>query len=153
MCAEDIMQKELLWCGGEDTVEQALTKMQESDTGYMMVGENGSIEGIVSSFDIASAVSIYLRPMFEKWRRPVDDATLQIRVKWIMARPVRTIKSDTPLAAIMDCMTRSAVNCLPVLDAQGKAVGMVTTFDIFRMLSSTVEFATAGKTPQAPALT
>jgi CBS domain-containing protein len=152
MCAADVMQTDLLWGTPEDSVEQALEKMQQTDTGYMLIGTEGTIEGIVSAFDIASAVSIYLRPMFEKWRRPIDDATLQIRVKWIMARPVRTIKAETPITAIMDYMSRSAVNCMPVLGTDGKAAGIVTTFDIFNALSAAPGTATAGKTTQAPAM-
>jgi len=152
MCAADVMRTDILWSTAEDSVEQALEKMQQADTGYMLIGTDGTIEGIVSGFDIASAVSIYLRPMFEKWRRPIDDATLQIRVKWIMARPVRTIKSDTPITVAMDYMSRSAVNCMPVIGDDGKVAGILTTFDIFNALSSAPESESVGKPNQAPAM-
>jgi CBS domain-containing protein len=151
--AHEIMQSQLLWGGAEDSVDQVITKMQQSDAGYMLVGTEDALEGIVSSFDIASTISIYLKPMFAKWRRPVDDATLKIRVKWVMTRLVKTIKMQTSLAEIMQYMSQSSINCLPVTDDQGKVVGIVTTFDIFRAISgSKTGSDLAGKPSQAPAL-
>jgi len=153
MCAKDIMQKEVLWGNADDSVQQTLTKMQQADAGYMMVGTDGQLEGIVSKSDIATAVSIYLRPVFAKWRRPIDDATLQIRIKWIMTRSVRTIKPDTSLTAIMENMRQSGLRCLPVVDQEGKVAGLVTVFDIFKALLHTNSgLSTTGKTPQSPSL-
>ena len=153
MCAKDIMQKEVLWGNADDSVQQALTEMQQADTGYMMVGTEGSLEGIVSTFDIAAALSVYLKPMFAKWRRPIDDATLQIKIKWIMTRPVQTIKPDTSLTVIMENMRQSGLRCLPVADKQGNVAGLVTVFDIFKALLNTDSgLSAAGKTPQAPSL-
>jgi len=91
--------------------------------------------------------------MFAKWRRPIDDATLQIRIKWIMTRPIQTIKPDISLTEILENMRQSGVRCLPVVDQQGKVVGSVTVFDIFAALLSTdSDTSTAGKTSQAPPL-
>ncbi len=137
MCAQDIMQKDVVWGRGDDSVQQALTKMQQTDAGYMMVGAEGVLEGLVSKSDIAGAVSVYLRPIFAKWRRPLDDATLNIKVKWIMTRPVCTIKLNTSLAAIIDNNICQFGQCaLPVMDEQGKVQGLVTGFDIFQALLS-----------------
>ena len=153
MCAKDIMQKEVLWGNVDDSVQQALTKMQQADAGYMMVGTEGSLEGIVSTFDIAAALSVYLKPMFAKWRRPIDDATLQIKIKWIMTRPVHTINPDASLTVIMENMRQSGLHCLPVADQQGKIAGLVTAFDIFEaLLNASSDISTKGKTPQAPSL-
>lgn len=153
MCAKDIMQEEVVWGDPDDSVHQALTKMQQYDAGYMMVGRDGVLEGIVSKSDIAGAISPYLRPVFAKWRRPADDATLQIKVKWIMIRPVHTIRPETSLAAIMENMCQSGRRVLPVMDQQGKIRGLVTVFDVFKaLLNGDPNVSTAGKTPEAPPL-
>jgi CBS domain-containing protein len=152
-CAKDIMQKEVLWGSADDSVQQALTKMQQADSGYMMIGEDGAPEGIVSKSDITGAISPYLRPIFAKWHRPLDDATLQIKVKWIMSRPVHTVKPETSLVNIMRTMRQSGLRALPVMDQQGKIQGMVTVFDIFKaLISEDSEAAVVGKTSQAPPL-
>jgi len=136
MCAKDIMQRNLVWASGDDSVRQALTKMQQANASYMMVGAGGVLEGLVSGSDIAGAVSVYLRPTFAKWRRPLDDATFNIRIKWIATRPVHTIRPNTSLAAIMENMCQFGVRALPVTDERGKVQGLVTAFDIFRVLLS-----------------
>jgi len=154
VCAKDIMQKKLVWANSDQSVQQVLTKMQQQDSGYIMVGQDGTLEGIVSKSDITGATSIYLRPIFAKWHGPLDDATLQIKLKWIMSRPVRTVRPETPLATIIENMSRFGGRGLPVMDEQGKVQGLVTVFDIFRTLLNTGEdVSTTGKTSEAPVLT
>jgi CBS domain-containing membrane protein len=153
MCAKDIMQKEVLWGNADDSVQQALTKMQQADVGYMMIGKDGLLDGIVSTFDIAATLSVYLKPMFAKWRRPIDDATLQIKIKWIMTRPVRTIKLDAPLISIMESMCQYGLRCLPVVEKNGKMAGLITVFDIFKaLLHNDSDLSTTGNAPQGPPL-
>jgi len=137
VCAQDVMQTNVLWGGPDDTVQQGMEKMQQADVSYMLIGDAGKPDGIVTWIDLAEAVSIYLRPVFGKWRRPADDATLQIRLKVIMTRPVRTIKPQTSLAVMMEEMSQRRLRCLPVVDEQGKVAGVVTAFDIFSFLLKT----------------
>jgi predicted transcriptional regulator len=134
LCAKDVMLKELVWGSPEDSVQQAITKMQRYGSGYLMVGIDGVLEGIVSNSNITGALSPYLRPVFAKWRRPMDDATLQIRIKWIMSKPVHIVKPETHLPNVMENMCRFGLLCLPVVDKQGKVQGLVTEADIFKVL-------------------
>jgi acetoin utilization protein AcuB len=108
--------------------------MQQAETSYMIIGNNNLAEGIISTYDLASAVSVYLKPVFAKWRRPEDDATLQIKVKWIMTKPVKTVKGDTSVAAVMDVMCQTGLRCMPVVSASGKVEGLITVYDILRAL-------------------
>lgn len=152
--AKDIMQKNILWASPDDTVQHALTNMQQHDTGYMMVGTDGSLEGILSKSDITGAISPYLRPIFAKWQRPIDEASLQIKIKWIMTRPVQTITPDTPIEQIMENICQFGHRALPVVDQQGKVHGLVTVFDIFQtVLKTNSNLSTVGKVNQAPPLT
>jgi len=132
--AKDIMQKDVIWASPDESVQQALAKIQQHNVGYIMVGREQVLEGIVSKSDLNGAISPYLRTIFAKWRRPLDDATLQIRIKWIMSKPACTIVPDTPLAAIMENMCQAGIKCLPVVDEQGAVRGLVTAFDVFRVL-------------------
>ena len=134
ICAKDIMQKDVIWANPDESVQQALAKIQQHNAGYMMVGRENVLEGIVSKSDLTGALSPYLRTIFVKWRRPLDDATLKIRIKWIMSKATCTIVPDTPLAAIMENMCQAGIRCLPVVDEQGGVQGLVTAFDIFKVL-------------------
>lgn len=134
LSAQDIMQTNVLWGDPEDSVQQAMTKMQEKEIAYMLIGRDQMPEGIISTYDLASAISVYLKPIFAKWRRPTDDATLQIRVKWIMTRPVRTVRYDTTIAIIMEIICQTGLRCVPVIDANNKVIGLITVFDILKTL-------------------
>lgn len=134
LCAKDIMHEDLAWGSPEDSVQESLTKMQQHNTGYLLIGLNEVLEGIVSKSDLTGAISPYLRPEFAKWRQPMDDATLQIRVKWIMSRPVQTIVHQMPLAEIMENMSRLRLYALPVTDQQGKVLGLITGVDILKAI-------------------
>ena len=152
ICAEDIMQKNVLRAGPDDSLQQALAKMRQTDAGYIMIEQDGVLEGIVSKSDITGAMSPYLQPIFSKWRRPLDDATLKIRIKWIMSRPVRTIKPQTPLAAIVEHMSQFRGRCLAVTDEAGEVQGLVTAFDIFEaLLNGSPKTSAAGEIAQTPA--
>jgi CBS domain-containing protein len=151
--AAEIMDKEVVWAGPEDTVQDVIAKMQQHNVGYVLVGTNQVLEGLISGSNILGAVSLYLRPMFAKWRRPQDDATLGVKVKWIMSRPVRTVRPDATLASMIETMRRCGGRCLPVVDAKGAVQGMVTVFDILlRVLESDKSISWKGKPPQAPPL-
>lgn len=153
MSAAEIMEKEVVWAGPEETVQDVIAKMQQHNVGYVLIGVNGVLEGLVSSSNVLGAVSLYLRPMFAKWHRPQDDATLGVKVKWVMSRPVRTIRPDATLAAMIETMRRCGGRCLPVVDAKGAVQGIVTVFDILlRVSESDKSISFKGRPPQAPAL-
>jgi CBS domain-containing protein len=134
--AKNVMRKDVVWASSDETVEQVFAKMQQYNTNYVLVGQNGLLEGIISKSDIRGAMSPFLQEMFVKWRRPLDLATLQIRVKWVMSKPVHTILPDAAVASFVRVMCNQKIRSLPVVDANGAVGGIVTTFEIFNMLAS-----------------
>jgi CBS domain-containing protein len=151
--AAEIMDKKVTWATPENTVQEVLALMQQHNCGYVLIGTNGVIEGLVSRSDVLGAVSLYLRPVFAKWRRPEDDATLGVKVKWIMSRPVRTVRTDTMLVAMIECMRHFGGRCLPIVDEQGAVKGIVTVFDILLYIADfDNSFSWKGGAPAAPAL-
>jgi len=148
--AKEFMDKNIIWCNQDTSVQSAIEKMQQHDTGYLLIGSDTELEGIVSRSDISGALSPYLRNTFAKWRRPLDDATLQIKVKWIMSRPVRVTKSDATLNNIISNMLQYANRCLPVMNNEGKIEGIITIFDVLKVLSENLNITTVGRTAQPP---
>jgi CBS domain-containing protein len=147
LCAKDMMRKNVVWCQSDESVEQVRVKMDQNDVGYVIAGSGSMMEGIISRSDLTAAMSPYLRPMFAQWRRPLDEASLQIKVKWVMSRPVHIVKPDKPLAIVMETMCRYNVRALPVVDQHGKVEGLITVFDIFKtLLQNKEEVLFAAKT-------
>jgi predicted transcriptional regulator len=148
LCTKNIMQKELVWGSPDDSVQQTFAKIQQYDAGYVMVGRDGVLEGIVSRSDLTGAISPYLGPVFTKWRRPLDDATLHIRIKWIMSKPVHIISPQMSLEAIMRNMCRFRVRALPVADRQGKVLGLVTEANIFKAILKSMSVPVPPRAPE-----
>ena len=132
--ARDIMDDKILWVSQEESVQEVHEKILQNNVDYALVGQNNILEGIVSKSDISGAMSPYLRPIFSKWHRFQDDATLQIKVKWIMSKSVHTIKIDTPLEKILETFSQMTGHALPVVDDQDHVLGMVTDHYIFNTL-------------------
>ena len=132
--AGDIMNRCMIWASPEDSVGVVQALMQQHNTGYVLVGADGVCQGIISRSNITGAVSPFLRPIFAKWRRPLDDASLQIKVKWIMSTPVHTVTFYTTLDVIVSKMCSFGGRCLPVVNADGKVAGIITVFDVFKVL-------------------
>ena len=152
LCAGDVMRKDVAWATPDATIEDIIAKMQQHDTGYVLIASDDRLEGIISKSDVRGALSPYLRSMFVKWRSPMDIATLQIKAKWAMNRPVRTVRPDATLAVVMQTMGEHGGRCMPVVDENGKVLGLVTVFELFRvMLSSGSQTASVGHSaPSAP---
>jgi len=131
----EIMRTDVYWASQEDTVESALTAMGQKNSRFLLVGKDGKLEGIISHSDLRGAMSPYLMNMFAKWRRPLDLATLQIRIKWIMSKPVITIRNDASLNTAVCQMKTSKINSLAVIDANGKVEGILTNSEIQDLLA------------------
>jgi CBS domain-containing protein len=132
--AKDLMSKDIIWAKSDESVQQAIDKMEHHNIAYLLVGQDSMMEGIISRADIAGAVSPYLRPLFSKWKRPLDDSTLHIKLKWIMSRPVYTVGADASFGDILKKMCGNKIRCLPVVDNNGKVLGIITVFDLFNKL-------------------
>lgn len=145
-----IMNHAVLWVDPEDTIEDVLRQMQQQNVGYALAGREGQIEGLISRSDIAAAISPYTRSAFAHWRRPLDDATLQIRIKWFMSRPVHTIQPDASLIIAIEKMMRHAVRGIPVVDANAQTLGFVTVYDVFGALLDSAGVGIVGRPQQAP---
>ena len=150
--AQDIMDTTVVWGTPEESVQAVMAKMQQNDVGYAMIGHEGALEGIVSKSNVLGAISPYLRPVFAQWHTPAADATLDIKVKWIMTRPVRTVGPGATLGVVLQTMQQFGGRCLPVVEPAGKVLGLVTCFDVFRVLTKHEPFGMSGRTPQAPCL-
>lgn len=135
LSARNVMKPAVLWADPEDTVEHVINLLQQHGTGYLLVGRDGQMQGIVSKSDTAAAVSPYLRSVFTHLKRPLDDASLQIRIKWFMSKPVQTIAPDADLDAVIHKMVRYGVRGLPVAGSDGSVLGLITVFDVLAALT------------------
>lgn len=135
--AKSVMNRHPLWLFLNDSVETALQRMQQNNTRYALIEEQGQLVGILSRGDLNAAVSPYLKPAFDAYRRPLDEATLQIRIKWFMSRLMHIADPEMPVWKMMETMCRHEIRALPVQDSSGSVLGLVTVPDIFGLFIRT----------------
>jgi acetoin utilization protein AcuB len=95
----------------------------------VVVDPQGRAVGVLSDRDLLATVSPFVGKMAE---RPADLASLQRRAHQVMSRPLMAARRATSLRAAARVMLDRRVSCLPVLDAGGRCIGIVTIRDLVR---------------------
>jgi acetoin utilization protein AcuB len=130
MFVSDRMSSPVVTVAPDTPFEDALQQMR--DHGFRrlpVVNPKGKLVGIVSERDLlhaapSSATSLSI------WE--VHYLLWKIRVREIMTRDVITTTPDMPIEDAASLMVTNKIGGLPVVDGNGKIVGVITETDIFR---------------------
>lgn len=124
-CAKDLMTTELILASPEMTIEDAIKIMVNNRiTGMPVVDQERRIVGIVSEYDIIKIVESFNEA----------DRLLNLNRIIEFSQKVTTITEDTPLPAILKHFVERKVRRLPVVNKNGRLVGIITRRDIMRLL-------------------
>ena len=100
------------------TVQDAATQMAEFDVGAVLVGDEGELVGILTDRDIILRVVV-------EGKSPAGLA-----VQAVMSNAVFSCKEDDTVEAVIAQMRERQIRRMPVLDRDGKTVGIVTLSDL-----------------------
>ncbi|MBI3301563.1 MAG: CBS domain-containing protein [Deltaproteobacteria bacterium] len=125
---EEVMTREVVTLSPGHSFQEAITLVARHRFRHLLVvNENRHIAGVVSDRDL-------LRFMI---REPHWDAATVAEV--MKADPV-TVRPDAPLStAIAEMLTRR-INCLPVVDEEGRVRGILTSTDLLRAFQKMQEW-------------
>jgi len=119
MKCSDVMTKNPKACAATDTVEQAAQLMKSEDVGPIpIVGDNGKLEGIITDRDIVLKVVAEGR----------DAKTTKLAD--VMTTDLISCTVDGDIEEMLDLMEDNQVRRIPVVDASGRLVGIVSQADI-----------------------
>ncbi len=122
--AKDIMTESITVARAEMSVEEAVKLLvSHRITGMPVVDKEGKMIGIVSEHDILKVASK------KKTENPGD---LQQLIRY--TKKVEFVHVDTPLAEIINQLVKKQIRRLPVVDADGKLVGIISQRDVMRLL-------------------
>jgi CBS domain-containing protein len=119
MKIDEIMTRNVRAISPDETLGTAAQIMWENDCGAVPVVEaDGRLVGIVTDRDICMAAHLQGAPLHDS------------RVSSAMARDVKTCSPhDTP-ATVQAIMSQNKIRRVPVVDDQGRLVGIVTLGDL-----------------------
>jgi CBS domain-containing protein len=108
--------------GKDATVGAALAAVQKHGQGYVLVVDDDYPRGIMSERDVMMKV-VSRRVRYET---SVLDYVSEIP---------QTLTASDSIAAAIDVMKEKEIDNVPVVDASGKAVGVIRTLDIVHFLA------------------
>jgi len=109
-----------------DTAREAAWRMREGSVGFLVVTEHDQPVGVVTDRDVALGVLVEDRDPGEC---PVSE---------LMTSPVVTLRDDQPPVEASALMRRHGIRKLPVVDAAGRLVGVLTADDLILSLGRQV---------------
>ncbi len=154
----DIMSHDVVTATPETPVEQvAEWLVRRLFRAVPVVDEKGHVVGIVSDGDLVRRTGLWPGrdvPLDEgQVRRWLDRlAESQLKAADIMTAPVRTARADASALEAASIMAHTGLKRLPVVDAHGHLVGMISRIDILKAMTGEAE-APSPPSPVRPAHT
>ncbi len=129
---KDMISKVKVEVSPDDRLIHARKLMFENKFGSLLVTENGKVVGVVSEGSLARA--------FANFRETVPARHQEERIRYLLVRDAMkpldeylTLKSTVADAAKM--MLEKGVRALPVLNDEGKLIGIITKGDLTRFVA------------------
>ena len=105
-------------CTENEPIKEVASRIVTRSVNHIIVvDEQGKIAGIVTSWDITRAMA--------EGRKALAD---------VVSRRVVTAKPDEPLEIASKRMAKHNISALPVIDNEGKVLGIVTSEDVAKLL-------------------
>lgn len=119
----DYCQRDVLTAKPGTLASEAAREMRRRGVGCLVVVARNHPVGVVTDRDLA----LRILP------RRLDAET--VKLEDVMTKPVITIPEHVPVAQASRVMRSNALRRLPVVDAQGRLVGIVTSDDLLQLIS------------------
>jgi len=151
MKVRDIMTRPAVSVREDITLKEAAAIMADQRfSGVPVVNNEGRVVGVITEADVlrhaGTASHTSLRDSWG-WVSPYSDPNdfAQVRTGFermatttvgeLMSKKVFTVTQDTEMEKAAAIMTKNRVNRLPVVDVDGRLVGIVTRADIVRAVA------------------
>ena len=122
---ESIMTKDVKTAKKEHTVKAVASIMSENDIGSVVITESENLPlGIITERDVVRVVG----------KTEAFEALLYFLTHEVMSKPVITIDSRSSIQDAIQTMKMKNIRRLPVVNSEGKMVGIITDKDIFRAI-------------------
>jgi CBS-domain-containing membrane protein len=144
MKAQDIMTSDVTTVRPETSVRDIAALMMEKHiSGVPVVGDDGTIVGIVSESDLLHRAEVGTERKHKWWFRVFADSdelaqeyakAHGLAARDVMSRYVVSVRHDAELRDVADILDKQAIKRVPVL-RDGRLVGIISRGDLVRALT------------------
>lgn len=143
---ETLMTTDVVTVGPDTSVAEVARLMVAHNVSGIPVVEDGVPVGLVTEVDVVSreidvdppAFGTFLDAIFRlPWDRSDEELrrVLASTAGELMSRDVKTIAPEEPIRDAANMMFKQEVNPLPVVDSDGRLLGIVSRSDIVRLVA------------------
>ena len=132
MNVAEIMTRQLVSVGMDDTLEHLRALFEMHGFHHLLVIHHRKVVGVISDRDVLRNLSPFIGKRVE---REQDVDTLKKKAHQLMTRALISVGPDASVQEAAKLLLDSKVSCLPVLDEQGEARGLVTWRDLLNALA------------------
>ncbi|OWR19035.1 Hypoxic response protein 1 [Brevundimonas diminuta] len=117
MKIRDVMSKDVQVARPEDTLHNVAGRMAAGDFGFIPVADGDRLIGALTDRDIVV-------------RAVASGAGPEARVLDVLSRDALVVRADDDLKVALDLMSSRQIRRLPVVDKDGRLVGVVSLGDL-----------------------
>jgi len=129
--AQDIMTSDVMTFREETTIAEAASELlKRRISGAPVVDEAGRLAGVLSEEDL---ISVYYEGHRDLERTPIGKC--QVLGSSLVTRKVVTVRPETTVTEIAKKLIGLKIKRVPVVDAEGKVLGVVSRKDILKALA------------------
>ena len=121
MKVRDVPPRRLLAVDPQTSLAEVAKRMRQEDADSAAVMSGSRLLGIITERDLVRAIADGVNPQ-------------QANAEVIMSADPATVTADEEVAVVAVKMMRLGIRHLPVVDQQGKAVGLISARDLVAML-------------------
>ncbi len=125
------MTRDVITITPDTSLYEAHRLMSEKRIRRLSVVDHGKLVGLVTLGDMRSAEPSAASSL-SVWE--LNNLLAKLKVAEIMTREPTTIGQEATISTVAEIMLEKKFSGLPVIDEQGKLVGIITESDIFRLV-------------------
>jgi acetoin utilization protein AcuB len=138
MRVEDLMKSKVFTVEQHDLIDRVFFLIHYEKVRHIPVVEKGKVIAIVSDRDLYKALGPKTNSSAIEPASGKSSSELHVipqKVQHIMRRGVLTVNPDTYASEAAAIMADNKIGALPVVDKEGKLVGIISATDILRVFS------------------
>jgi CBS domain-containing protein len=138
---KDVMTKNVVFVKKDADLHEAARILSENRiSGMPVIDDNNRVIGVISEADLLMLAGMKKEHVFKDIVRhilgePVSARTGGNRVEDVMSFPPITSMADDDIAEVANILDEKRIKRLPVVDAEGRIIGIVSRADIVKAIS------------------